>query len=147
MSDLLFRVVGIPKGQPRTRAFSRNGRAGVYDPGTADEWKFLIRTEALRQFSAQKLRTFENPTFADFVFFFARPKSHFRSNGELKPTAPKWMTSKPDRDNLDKAVLDALVNAGILLDDKIVVAGSIEKRYVAQDQPPGMSAVLRKVEP
>lgn len=145
MNELTFRVVGIPKGQPRARAFSRNGHAGVYDPGTADGWKFLIRTEALRRFGEQKLVTFEMPIAADFVFVFPRPKSHYRSNGQLKPFAPRWMTAKPDRDNLDKAVLDALVNAAILIDDKIVVAGSIEKRYAAEGQPPGLSAVLREV--
>ncbi len=30
-------IKGIPKGQPRVRAFVRGRHAGVYDPGTADD--------------------------------------------------------------------------------------------------------------
>jgi len=43
---LSFFVAGIPKGQPRVKAFSRGKHAGVYDPGTSDGWKLLIRHEA-----------------------------------------------------------------------------------------------------
>ena len=52
------------------------------------------------------------------------------ANGELKPNAPKWHTDKPDRDNADKAVLDALTNLGLWGDDKQVCDGRIRKFYV-----------------
>lgn len=32
-----WRVFGIPKGQPRVRAFIRGKHAGVYDPGQAKD--------------------------------------------------------------------------------------------------------------
>ena len=35
-------VHGEPKAQPRAKAFARNGRAGIYDPGTAEGWKGAI---------------------------------------------------------------------------------------------------------
>ena len=37
---------GIPKGQPRPRAFSRNGHARVFDPGTAEGWKSAVAVAA-----------------------------------------------------------------------------------------------------
>ena len=69
------------------------------------------------------------PLCVDFTFYFPRPKNHFRSNGELKPSAPMWHTAKPDRDNADKSVLDALTNLGIWGDDKQVCDGRIRKLY------------------
>jgi Holliday junction resolvase RusA-like endonuclease len=45
------------------------------------------------------------------------------------------MTSKRDRDNLDKAVLDALTNV-ILTDDKLVYDGRIQKWYAEGDELP-----------
>jgi len=40
-STLIFSTFarGAPKGQPRPRAFSREGKASVYDPGTAEGLK------------------------------------------------------------------------------------------------------------
>jgi len=38
-------VIGIPKAQPRARAFAVGGRARMYNPGTAEAWKAdIIRT-------------------------------------------------------------------------------------------------------
>lgn len=65
------------------------------------------------------------------TFYFTRPKEHYRSNGELKEKYIKVPHSaKPDLDNLSKAVLDALVQAGVLEDDAHVTRLLLEKRYV-----------------
>ena len=37
--------------------------------------------------------------------------------------------SKPDCDNLSKAVLDAMTDAGIITDDSIIVKHDIYKKY------------------
>jgi Holliday junction resolvase RusA-like endonuclease len=73
----------------------------------------------------------------DLTFYFPRPKGHLRSNGELKPSAPRWHTAKPDRDNADKAILDTLTNLGIWHDDKQVCDGRIRKQYANSNQRPG----------
>lgn len=45
-----FRVYGVPKGQPRPKAFARNfggkWQARVYDPGTAESFKSAIAAAA-----------------------------------------------------------------------------------------------------
>jgi len=70
-------------------------------------------------------------------------KKPLRSNGELEQNAPTFHTSKPDRDNVDKAILDALVSCGVLSDDKIVCGGQIWKRY---DSVPRVEILISKME-
>lgn len=122
---------GEPKGQPRARSTIRRGNggkvfSGVYDPGTADDWKSIVRAAALEKWDRVP---FNGPTSVAIRAFFTRPKSHFNSKGQLKPNAPKYHTKKPDRDNVDKAILDALKSCGVLSDDCIVCAGGVAKMY------------------
>jgi Holliday junction resolvase RusA-like endonuclease len=107
----------------------------VYNPGTADDWKTIIRNAARERWDGVP---FTGPTTVTWTALFPRPKSHIKRNGELKWNAPTWHRSKPDRDNLDKALLDALVNAGILADDKEVCSGQLTKRYAGLGQLPCM---------
>jgi Holliday junction resolvase RusA-like endonuclease len=76
---------------------------------------------------------FTGPLRVDVAVYFMRPKSHFftgKRSDVLRPDAPNFHTSKPDRDNLDKAILDAITNAGIWKDDAQVCAGTLTKAYV-----------------
>lgn len=111
----------------------------MYNPGTADEWKMIVRCAAKAMWDGVP---FDGPTAASFMFIFARPKNHFRSNGKLRDDAPTWHRGKPDRDNLDKGVLDCLTNAGILSDDSIVCSGVISKRYAKDNELPGVQATI-----
>ena len=130
---LIFFCAGLPKAQPRAKARSMGKFARVYNPGTADDWKMIVRHEAKKAWTDYP-NQWCGPLQVNLTFLFPRPKNHFRSNGILKENAPKWHTAKPDRDNLDKAVLDALTNLGIWSDDKQVCAGLIQKLY-ANEQP------------
>lgn len=133
---ITFFVTGHPKGQPRAR--SRQFGKGVYDPGTADAWKACIRHDWKQWGQA----TWEGPLKVSLTFYFQRPANHFGSGKKsavLKPSAPKWFTKKPDRDNLDKAVLDALTNAGAWADDCQAVDGRVKKLWAAPGSPCGVS--------
>lgn len=124
-----FWVAGVPKGQPRPKACRRGNHAGVYDPGTANEWKAAVYVHG-RLFMPTHPMTI--PLRVDLTFFFPRPKSHYRAgknSHELKPNAPRFHTSKPDRDNADKAVLDQLTVMRFWLDDAQVSDGRIRKLY------------------
>lgn len=132
MRALEITAWGEPKGQPRARSTVRRGKggkvfSGVYDPGTADDWKSIVRAAAMEKWDRVP---FSGPTAVTVLVFFRRPKSHLASNGLPKASAPVWHTSKPDRDNIDKAILDALVSCGVLSDDKIVCGGrGVLKRW------------------
>lgn len=126
-------VTGEPKGQPRARVARRGNFAHVYDPGTADNWKRLVILAASIELQGCKAArpVFIGPVRVDITLRFPRPKSHYRSNGELKANAPKYHTAKPDRDNCDKAILDALGSSCLQLwrDDAQVCEGSVTKLY------------------
>ena len=57
---------------------------------------------------------------------FKRPKSHFKKNGALKPSAPKFVLKRPDVDNCLKFILDSLQPA-VVVDDKFVVNATVVK--------------------
>ena len=120
-------IFGEPKAQPRARAFARNGKARMYDPGTAEAWKGDIagQTKKLHGMNLQGCLK------VSLYFFMDRPKSHFRTNGkDLKPASPKrYFAKKPDADNLAKAVLDALTVLNVWGDDSQVVILEITKSW------------------
>lgn len=124
-----FTVHGTPKPQPRPRAYVRGKRAGVYDPGTAHEWKHRVGKEAEKHAPAEPLT---GALWVSLTFYMPRPKGHFgtgRNAGKLKSSAPRHHTSRPDVDNLAKAVLDAMSEAGVWKDDDQIVRLDIDKQY------------------
>lgn len=114
MATYSFFAHGIPKGQPRARAVVRGKHAGVFDPGTADGWKAIVRDASRAVKPKDVILT---PVLVSIGFVFARPNSHLNTKGAIKPAAPRYHTQKPDLDNLAKAVLDALTNEGWWKDD------------------------------
>ena len=140
-TPLLFFAAGIPKAQPRAKARSIGKFAQVYNPKTADDWKMIVRNEAQK---ASDGIAWEGPLCVNLTLYFPRPKWHFKASGELKPKAPKWHVTKPDRDNSDKAILDALTNLGIWHDDKQVCDGRIRKLYA--DKTPGCLIEIKEAD-
>lgn len=141
---LTFFAQGEPKGQPRPRAFSRGGHARVYDPGTAENWKSQIAVAAKEQNQIPTV-PIDAPVRVKMVFSFPRPKSHFRSNGDVKENAPHWHVARPDVDNLQKAVMDALTALGFWRDDSLVAEVESVKKYVAgKNYAPGAMIEIRE---
>lgn len=118
-------IDGLPKAQPRPRAFARAGHARVYDPGTAEGWKGAVAL-ALRPWAGKRVG---GPVRLSLLFSFLRPASHRTGAGVLRKGAPVEHVSKPDADNLVKAVLDACTGIGIWRDDTQVVSLTAQKRY------------------
>ena len=123
-------ILGNPTALKRHRTFRRGNFTGSYDPSETDKADLL----AVVRDNAPK-KPFSCPLRVDITFYFARPKSHYRTGkhaGELKLNIPAWHTKRPDRDNLDKFVLDAL--DGIFwYDDSIICDGRLRKVY--SDRP------------
>jgi Holliday junction resolvase RusA-like endonuclease len=138
-----FFVAGEPKGQPRVKAFVRGKHAGVYDPGTADGWKLLVRSESTRV----PHEPFAGPVMVALRFVFKRPNGHYVASDpkrERKATAPLYHTAKPDCDNAAKALLDALTNVGTYWHDDAQVASlTVLKQYTGRKWPtPGCAVVI-----
>lgn len=133
-----FWVSGNPAPQPRPR-MTRRGHA--YNPPTADEWKKAVRTAWAETGAA----TFLEGISIRLSIYMERPKSHLGKRG-LKPSAPVKHTSKPDADNLAKAIMDALENAGAFKNDSQAYAVNIWKQWatpgVFQAESPGCLITL-----
>jgi Holliday junction resolvase RusA-like endonuclease len=131
MRPIVIVVPGDPKGQPRARAFYKKGLGvRMYDAGTAEGWKGLIAL-ASKPFIDSGF-PISGPLRVTIDFRFARPKSHYRTgkhSAELRPDAPMFHTSKPDRDNAEKAVLDCLTRIGMWRDDSQVCCGEVRKTW------------------
>ena len=139
-----FTVAGLPVAQPRARAraFAVGGKmmARVYEPQDAGltkkgtgvtQWRHEVKV----RFEESGITYFDGPVGVNIAFFFPRPGRFSRPTDIIQrkgayPPGPIPMTTKPDRDNLDKAVLDSL--KGIAWkDDNQVFVGTIEKYYCA----------------
>jgi Holliday junction resolvase RusA-like endonuclease len=136
-----FFVKGKPCGQPRVRV----ARGHAYTPhGPIDGWKKELLFGCKRHRPNPPL---EGPLRVNLFFFMPRPMSHYlRAN--LRKNAPEWHTIKPDRDNLDKAVLDCLTRAGFWIDDCQVCAGELRKRYVTAGgfgTEPGVAVIIEQL--
>lgn len=132
---ILLEVPGDPAGQPRMRhrVVAPRGRkpfATGYTPETADGWKRRVYLAALGKVPAKHL----GPVVCNVTWYFRRPGRLLKSGA---PPGRIPYTAKPDRDNLDKAVLDALTDAGVWRDDAQVYDGRIRKFYVALGMAPG----------
>lgn len=138
---ITFTAIGEPKAQPRARSFALRGKGGkvvmkngqpiimVHEAGTAENWKSQIALVAKNHVPMPPL---SGPIRMDIQFLFPRPNAHYRTNGQLKPNAPIWHTKKPDRDNCEKAVTDALKVLGMFCDDCQICAGEVSKKYGPQ---------------
>lgn len=122
-------VYGEPKGQPRPRAFSRGGKARVYDPGTAEGWKSAI-AEGFRKWLPPS--PLAGRVSVEIKAAFARPKGHWKKDGRtLAKGAPLDHVQKPDADNMAKAVLDALTTIGMWQDDAQVNPLIVSRSWAA----------------
>jgi Holliday junction resolvase RusA-like endonuclease len=53
-----------------------------------------------------------------------------------------WRPTKPDGDNVLKAVADALQDAGVVTDDKVIVTATVESLYAAKGEGPSVEVSL-----
>lgn len=66
---------------------------------------------------------------------YPRPAAHFlprngkRAEPELRSNAPHWHVGYPDCDKVARLVDDALVAAGVIMDDKQIAALSVRDRW------------------
>ena len=112
-----------PKGRPRTAV--RSGRAIIYTPEATANFEKAVAQYARLQVKNMLL----GPLTAILEFHFMPPKSWSKK----KKAAAFDHAIKPDLDNLEKSVLDAL--EGICFEnDSQICRKSSSKRYGSTDQ-------------
>lgn len=135
-----FVVPGLPVSEPRKRVAVRGGFAKVYTPtdSPVNAYKAAVRLIASKQFRDGPLT---GPLKVDIQFVLPRPKSKRWKNKEME-REPHY--TRPDKDNLEKAVLDAL--HGIAFhDDAQVADGRTRKWIAAGDELPGTHVVISEL--
>lgn len=143
MTSYSFYARGNPKGQPRARAVAFGGRARLYDPGNANDWKTCIKAAA-HEAGATNARL-SGPIALNLRVYFPRPKSHYKTGKNahlLRDDAPNRHISKPDDDNVKKAIQDALNDAFVWGDDCQVCDSRIIKLYGSD---PGAWVTIKQI--
>lgn len=136
-----FTIPGNPQ-QQGTKVRNRYG--AIYDENKdLASWRrdALISATQARP-SGHEGPVFTGPVEVIMVAYFARPKSHYgsgRNAGVLKPGAPFWVTTKPDTDKVQRALGDALEQAGIVQTDQLIVHWDASKVYGV---PPRMDVTV-----
>lgn len=135
-----FDVKGVPKAQPRHQAFAKvitkpgqkpKAMARVYQKNTAEWWKSQV---ILAGATWRPRHPIEGPVQMRLIFWMKRPKSLMRNKD---PEGPILHTKKPDKENLEKPIMDALTNDGWFQDDCQVCFGKTVKFYHAKTGSPG----------
>lgn len=131
-----FTVPGAPQGKGRPRATSFNGHARVYTPNKTAAYENLIALAYGKEHGGKP--PFKGAVSVTIKAYFPYSKSDYwpvnkNHRGELRDEAlAKDMVKKPDLDNIAKAVLDGLNQAGVWDDDSQVTGLYCNKGYCAE---------------
>lgn len=150
MKTIQIRVPAVPVAQPRPRASSFGGNTRVHEV-TSIKTKNGRKAHPIVAFKATVRLAFESayqgpplegPLRCDMTFVMPRPKSMVWKTREMPRV---WHTKKPDRDNLDKAVMDALKDLA-WMDDSQVCDGRLLKYIAGGDEQPHVEITIQSLE-
>ncbi len=127
------------EGKPIGKASTRQGKyKNFYIPKKSREYMDLISYSAKVQMRGSQLS--EKAIGVRLLFKFKIPKNKSKSI-----SGRDYMVSKPDIDNLQKCVLDAL--SGIVYkDDNQIAWIHVEKTYVSSEFKQGVLIVINELE-
>lgn len=116
-----FSVIGVPVSKLR----HRKGRGGrMYTPQKTVDWENQVRLSAMPHAPDEP---WEGPVTIGLFFYMPRPK-------RLKKSAV-YHTKKPDIDNLEKAILDALSGLFYKGDQQVCEKTSFKEYVVGWEEP------------
>lgn len=148
---LTLSIPGEPVAKGRPKASVWAGRVHMRTPERTATWE-AGASMLLRNAWAGRAPLAE-PVVVEVQALASRPKAMLpKAMGGSAPASrppPEgrcWRQTKPDGDNVLKAVADALVKAGVLRDDVHVVRWVVESRYAALGEGPAVEVVMRFVE-
>lgn len=116
-----FTVPGNPKAQGRPRFFRRGNFVGAYDPKDSASFKQKVAFFA----KEAGVGLIDHPACLVVHFYLKRPLKYMRKKDEEGRIA---CASRPDFDNLTKAIMDGLTGVA-WKDDSIIYHADIYKWY------------------
>lgn len=137
---ITFTVPGQPQGKGRPRVGKRGEHARLFTPAKTVAYEGLVAHEAAAAMAGRPL--IEGAVEVQFVIAcqvpasWSQKKQRMALAGEIRPT------TKPDADNVIKAVFDGC-NGVVWKDDVQAVGGGWRKVY---DATPGVRVQIRPLE-
>ena len=132
-SSFTFTVLGKPAPQGSKRHVGRG--VMVESSKRCKPWRQDVRHTALDLRPEDWYANMDAAISISVVFVFARPKNHFRTNGQLKPSAPTYCTARiGDVDKLARSILDSL--AGIIYNGRASHQPDCPPRYANDREQP-----------
>lgn len=143
MEELTFFVPGDPVGKARPRVSVRFGHAHAYTPAKTAAYEKTVATYAKAAMIAQQFEKVEKlaAVMLQIRAAFSVPQSWTKKKRAAALSGAYPHITKPDADNLAKAILDAL-NGVIYADDSQVTVCHVEKVY---EDAPGVTVRVSTV--
>jgi Holliday junction resolvase RusA-like endonuclease len=123
-------IPGTPQGKGRARSFLRNGKIGHYTPEKTRTYEGLIASLGLDVMRGVK--PLEIPMLVTISAVFSIPNSWPAWKRQAALDGKILPTTKPDMDNIKKAIKDGL-NGVVWKDDCYATSALVRKRYVADE--------------
>jgi len=143
-------VAGIPRTKGSLKCVGRNGHHRIVDDNPrARQWLDLV-AERARELDLELDRA--QAVGVELTATLPRPAAHYGTGANsltLRRRAPTLPVRRQtgDVDKLARLVLDALQNAGVLVDDAQVVELTARKAYPSDGVVPGIVVRLYPLEP
>ena len=139
-----FFVPGTPVGKGRPRAARRGAGVVMFTPGKTADYEALVAATAAAALACDALahQLLDGPLEAVLEMRFPAPASWSKAKRARALAGAEWHTSKPDADNVAKAILDAC-NGVVFRDDSQVVILIATKAF---SEEPGVRVVIREVQ-
>ncbi len=139
---LILHIPGVPKARPRPKVTTVGGFARMYQPkGDAKNHYENIKRIAEKAWAEKE--PLDGPLVIDCEYVFPRQGN---KTWKTKPMPRYPHATKPDRDNLDKLVLDALESANVISNDSRVHDGRTVKWHADGDEQPHTVITIRTTE-
>jgi len=122
------RAFPIYRGKGSERVFT--GRVAVTDAaGQANkDWRANVVQSAFNAMKESEMTPFDCAIKLELKFILPRPKNHYRSNGQIKDSAPDWHTNRPDAGKLARSTIDAMTGV-CYRDDSQIAEEHATKKY------------------
>ena len=136
MISFTIEGVPVPKGRPR---FTRSGH--TYTPDTTRKYEALVTARAKEAMIGKRKIEKPNAVRVDILAIFPVPSSWSKKRRTAALQGVEHRVSKPDLDNVQKAILDGM-NGIVFEDDSQVIDSRTRKAYGPE---PGVKVFIDEV--
>ena len=144
MRKIEFFVPGAPIGKGRPRAARRGAGVVMFTPEKTAGYEALVAATAAAALAGNSLahQLLDGPLNVVLEMRFPVPAGWSKAKRARALAGAEWHTSKPDADNVAKAILDAC-NGVVFRDDAQVVVLIATKAF---SKEPGVRVAIREMQ-